>query len=81
MTDPVLVQVDDGLMVITINRPEVRNAIDGAVSYGVCAAVDELDARSDLRVGILTGAGGTFVPEWISRRSCAARALGSSTAG
>nr|WP_271213789.1 crotonase/enoyl-CoA hydratase family protein [Rhodococcus wratislaviensis] len=60
MTDPVLVQVDGGLMVITINRPEVRNAIDGAVSYGVCAAVDELDARSDLRVGILTGAGGTF---------------------
>ncbi|MFR9805020.1 crotonase/enoyl-CoA hydratase family protein [Pseudonocardia sp. RS010] len=60
MTEPVLVEVDDGLMVITLNRPEVRNAIDGALSYGVCAAVDELDARADLRVGILTGAGGTF---------------------
>lgn len=60
MTEPVLVEVDDGLMVITLNRPEVRNAIDGAVSYGVCAAVDELDARADLRVGILTGAGGNF---------------------
>jgi enoyl-CoA hydratase len=60
MADPVLVETIDGLMVITINRPEVRNAIDGAVSYGVCAAVDELDARVDLRVGILTGAGGTF---------------------
>lgn len=60
MTDPVLVDIDDGLMVITINRPDARNAINGAVSYGVCAAVDELDARTDLRVGILTGAGGTF---------------------
>lgn len=60
MTESVLVETVDGLMVITINRPEVRNAIDGAVSYGVCAAVDELDARADLRVGILTGAGGTF---------------------
>ena len=30
------------------------------MSYQVCAAVDELDARSDLRVGIRTGADGTF---------------------
>jgi enoyl-CoA hydratase len=56
----VLVDVADGLMTITINRPEVRNAINRNVSYEVCAAVDELDARADLRVGVLTGAGGTF---------------------
>ncbi|MGR9089394.1 MAG: crotonase/enoyl-CoA hydratase family protein [Gammaproteobacteria bacterium] len=56
----VLVDYDDGLVTITINRPEARNAVNRAVSYGVCAAVDELDARDDLRVGILTGAGGTF---------------------
>jgi len=56
----VLVEHDDGLVTITITRPEKRNAIDGAVSHGVCAAVDELEARDDLRVGILTGAGGTF---------------------
>lgn len=60
MTEKVLVDVDDGLMTITINRPEVRNAVDREVSYGVCAAVDELDADPALRVGILTGAGGTF---------------------
>ena len=60
MSDKVVVDVDDGLMTITINRPEVRNAIDRDVSYGVCAAVDELDHRADLGVGILTGAGGTF---------------------
>lgn len=60
MPDAVLVTHDDGLVTITINRPDKRNAIDGAVSHEVCAAVDELDARDDLRVGILTGAGGTF---------------------
>ena len=56
----VLVEYEDGLVIITINRPEAKNAVNRAVSYGVCAAVDELDARDDLRVGILTGAGGTF---------------------
>lgn len=56
----VLVEHQGGLVIITINRPEAKNAVNRAVSYGVCAAVDELDARDDLRVGILTGAGGTF---------------------
>jgi enoyl-CoA hydratase len=56
----VLVEYEDGIVIITINRASQRNAVNRAVSYGVCAAVDELDARDDLRVGILTGAGGTF---------------------
>ena len=56
----VLVEYEEGLVIITINRPEAKNAVNRAVSYGVCAAVDELDRRDDLRVGILTGAGGTF---------------------
>lgn len=56
----ILVEYEAGLVIITINRPEARNAVNRAVSVGVCAAVDELDARDDLRVGILTGAGGTF---------------------
>ena len=60
MADEVLVEHHDGIVVVTINRPQVRNAINGAVSHGVCAAVDELEARDDLQVGILTGAGGTF---------------------
>ena len=41
---------DDGVLVITINRPHARNAVNRAVSYGVCAAVDEMDRRDDLRV-------------------------------
>ncbi len=60
MSEEVLVRQEDGIQIITINRPEQRNAVNRAVSYGVCAAVDEMDARPDLQVGILTGAGGTF---------------------
>ena len=60
MSEPVLTEVSDGIAVITINRPEARNAINGAVARGMAAAVDELDARNDVRVLILTGAAGTF---------------------
>jgi enoyl-CoA hydratase len=60
VTDEVLVEHDDGVVVITINRPHARNAVNRAVSYGVCAAIDEIERRDDLRIGVLTGAGGTF---------------------
>jgi enoyl-CoA hydratase len=60
MPEPVLTEVSDGVAVITINRPEARNAINGAAARGMAAAFDELDARSDVRALILTGAGGTF---------------------
>ena len=56
----VLVEQRDGVQIITINRPEAKNALDRAVAEAVAAAVDELDASDDLRVGVLTGAGGTF---------------------
>jgi len=60
MTDEVLVEHEDGLVIVTINRPEQRNAVNRAVSYAVCAAIDEMDRNPALRVGILTGAGGNF---------------------
>jgi enoyl-CoA hydratase len=47
-------------LVIVIDRPEVRNAVDAATSEALAAAFDELDERSDVRVGIITGAHGTF---------------------
>lgn len=56
----VLVEHRDGVAVITINRPKARNAVNLAVTKAVAAAVDELDARDDLTVGVITGAGGTF---------------------
>jgi enoyl-CoA hydratase len=54
------VESGDGVMVITINRPKAKNAVNPAVAKGVAAALDELDKRDDLTVGIITGAGGTF---------------------
>ena len=50
----------DGVLVITIDRPEVRNAVDGATARALAAALDHLDASDDLAVGVLTGAGGNF---------------------
>ncbi len=58
--DEVKVTIEDGVSIIAINRPESRNAVNLAVARGIAAAVDELDARDDLRVGILTGNGGGF---------------------
>src|SRR5712691_5673007 len=60
MAEAVLVSVEDGIAVITINRPAARNAVNGDVARGVAGAIGELDARNDVRVLILTGAGGTF---------------------
>lgn len=60
MADEVLVERREGVLVITINRPEAKNAINGAVAAGLAAALDELDADDELRAGVLTGAGGTF---------------------
>src|SRR5580700_6244260 len=59
-SEPVLTEVSDGIAVITINRPEARNAVNGAVARGIAAAVDELDGRADVSVLVLTGAGGAF---------------------
>ena len=48
------------VLLITIDRPEVRNAVDAAVAAGVAGALDELDGEDSLSVGVLTGAGGFF---------------------
>jgi enoyl-CoA hydratase len=60
VADEVLVEYADRIAIITINRPQARNAINHAVSAGVADALGELDERDDLTVGIITGAGGTF---------------------
>jgi enoyl-CoA hydratase len=60
MSDLVQIQVTDGIQVMTINRPQARNAIDLDTAQAMAAALDQLDARDDVRIGILTGAGNTF---------------------
>ena len=56
----VLTEVVDGVLLITLNRPEARNAVNQALAEGVAAALDRLDDEDDLRIGILTGAGKGF---------------------
>jgi enoyl-CoA hydratase len=56
----VLTERRDGVLLVTLNRPDARNAVDAALAQGVADAMDELDGTDDLRVGILTGAGGGF---------------------
>jgi enoyl-CoA hydratase len=51
---------DDGVLLITINRPDQRNAVNGAVAEGIGQALEELDADSELALGVLTGAGKGF---------------------
>lgn len=48
------------VLVVTLNRPDARNAINREVAVGLAAALDELDANDDLVVGVLTGAGRGF---------------------
>ena len=57
---PLLVERDGHLLILTMNRPDVRNAVDRAMAEAIAAAIDELDADPELRVGVLTGVGGSF---------------------
>ncbi|MBA3327832.1 MAG: crotonase/enoyl-CoA hydratase family protein [Solirubrobacterales bacterium] len=59
-TEPVLTQRRDGVLLVTLNRPGARNAVNLSLAEGVAAALDELDADDALSVGVLTGAGKGF---------------------
>lgn len=58
--NPVLTEVRGNVLIVTLNRPEAKNAANLALAQGVAAAMDRLDADDSLFVGIITGAGGTF---------------------
>ena len=60
MSDEILTERRGRVLVITINRPESRNAVNLAVSQGLSDAVDELDESAELSVAVITGAGGNF---------------------
>lgn len=60
MSDEVLVERDDRILVITLNRPDARNAVNRSVADQMAAVLDQLESSRDVTVGILTGAGGTF---------------------
>src|SRR5438552_12103172 len=56
----VLAERRENVLLITLNRPEVRNAVNAALAAGVAGALDQLDEDDSLSVGVLTGAGGFF---------------------
>jgi enoyl-CoA hydratase len=62
MTDEqaVLTERRERVLVVTINRPDQRNAVNAAVAQGIAAALDELDSELGLSVGVLSGAGKGF---------------------
>lgn len=58
--DAVLTERRGRVLLITLNRPEAMNSINGALSHGLVAAVEELDGDQGLMAGVLTGAGRGF---------------------
>lgn len=58
--EPVLEERRGDVLVVTLSRPHVRNAMDGPMIDGLTRARDRLDADPTLRVGVVTGAGGSF---------------------
>jgi enoyl-CoA hydratase len=56
----VTTEIRDGVIIITLNRPEAKNAMNKAAAEGIRAALQQLDDDDSLNVGIITGAGGTF---------------------
>jgi enoyl-CoA hydratase len=58
--DAVLIERRERILVLTLNRPEQRNAVNAALAAGVAAGLDALDADPGLSVGVITGAGRGF---------------------
>jgi len=58
--DAVVTEVDGNVLLITLNRPKARNAINSAMVAGLLAAVARLEEEPGLRVGVLAGNGPTF---------------------
>ena len=58
--EDLLCETSDGVMTITLNRPEKLNALSRPMRTGLLAAFDEADANDDVRAVIVTGAGRAF---------------------
>src|SRR3954471_19949490 len=54
------VELDGHVLTLTLNRPETKNAFSPEMLVGLADAWDEIDSNPQIRVAILTGAGGTF---------------------
>lgn len=60
MSDAVIVEIDNGVADVRINRPDKRNAVDGEVMEGLLAAIAQVKEDSSVRVVVLSGVGKGF---------------------
>lgn len=60
MSDTLQLETRGNVLLITLNRPEARNAMDFETATALTAAIDRLEADDTLALAVLTGAGGTF---------------------
>ena len=61
----VLTQAQDGVLIITINRPEAKNAVNQAVAQGVAAAMEQLDNDKSLNAVSSPALAAHFALAWI----------------
>ncbi|MFV2089287.1 MAG: enoyl-CoA hydratase-related protein [Pseudomonadales bacterium] len=59
-TEDILAYEDDGIVVITLNRPQARNAMSGDMNAGLEKTLDYAERAGHVRAIVLTGAGGAF---------------------
>jgi enoyl-CoA hydratase len=60
MSSELLIERREGVLIMTLNRPDARNAMTQSLAREMAAALDQLDADAEMRVGVLTGAAGHF---------------------
>lgn len=60
MSEPVVLDVTDGVATITLNQPGSRNALSSAMSAAIVDAIDEVESEDDVRCLVVTGKEGTF---------------------
>lgn len=58
IADAVLVERDDHVLLVVLNRPEARNAVNGPLTLGIGSALEQAEHDPDIRAVVLTGAGG-----------------------
>ena len=76
MSDAILFEERDDIALITINRPEQRNAVNTAVREGLFAAWDRFEKDDKLKVAILTGAGDKAFCAGLDLKEATATGLG-----
>ncbi len=55
MTQQVLTEIQDGVIIIRLNRADKKNALTGEMYNGISDALDQLERDNSLRVGLITG--------------------------